>query len=466
MKVLIDPGLMPIDWMVELHGKASNEVWFVTDRPALRREYQSRCGECRFDVYQEILSQTSESLDAATLQADPLKIWWALMNDHQTFLLYDRTIRSPLSNSLKASKMLDYVLCTQHYVERCKPDVVVFMAMPHNIFTWIFAKVAEEMGVRVLYFQETLLPWRFALKEGLRRDPALLRPRRPRCDAGEVELAADFERRKRGSFSEAFPIYERARLSRNKGKFYSLFRDFRQWWRRPDLVLNKALCYYAYRSLWKAPKRGDRFAAFFLHFQPERTTLPESYGFGQQLGAIVALAAALPREMVLYVKEHPSTYTNLCQWDERLPFWYRRLTQVPNVRLLPLDTDPYALIDSSECVATIAGTIGGEALIRGKPVIAFGRGALSLVDTPALHKYTDQASLVHFLDNLAQVKPVEFTLAQHCADIAEATYSGVRGETCFDQIEPRQHSEDVRFAALADAYADLMAVVESTSACK
>jgi hypothetical protein len=456
MKVLVDPGIMPIDQMVALHGEARNEVWFITDKPALKAEYERKAAGCRVDSYPRLLGAEPPQADYCTLQADPLSVWWKLINDHQTYMLYDRTIRRPLSNSLKAANILDFSLRIQTYLEQCRPDIIVFMATPHDISRWLFARVAEELGVRVLYFQETLLPWRFALMEGLRRDATLLRPLKPVQVQLEAELTADFERRKRGSFADAFPIYERDRLIRNRGRFYNFFRDLRRSWRRPDLVLNKALCYRTYQALSHAPVEGERFVSFFLHFQPERTTLPESYGFGQQLGAIVALAAALPPNMYLYVKEHPSIYTADCQWDERLPSWYRRLAQISCVRLLPIETDPYSLIDSSECVATVAGTIGGEALIRGKPVIAFGRGAMSLVRTDALHKYTDPQALKAFLADIGTRRRTGFTLEQYCADIADETYSGTLGETCFEQIEPRQKTEDVRFAALAAAYGDLL----------
>ena len=202
-------------------------------------------------------------------------------------------------------------------------------------------------------------------------------------------------------------------------------------------MLNKALCFRAYRGLSEAPSGEERFVAFFLHYQPERTTLPESYGFAQQFAALAALAAVLPPGLHLYVKEHPSIFTGDCQWDERLPFWYRRIAQIPGVRLLPIETDPYPLIDRSDCVATVAGTIGGEALIRGKPVVAFGRGALSLVRTPALHKYTDQASLRAFLADLERLRETGFTLEQYGKDIAQETYSGTADESSFGAIEER-----------------------------
>jgi hypothetical protein len=458
MRVLVDPGIMPIGQMAALYGTARNEVRFITDSQVLKAHYEREAAGCSMDIYPELLNASPLQADYRILQTDPLSVWWKLIDNHQTYMLYDRTVRRVLSNSMKAAKMLDFSLRAQHYLEQCLPDMLVFMATPHDISRWLFARVAEELGVRVLYFQETLLPWRFALMEGLRRDATLLPPLKPSRDTAEATLTADFEARKRGSFTQAFPVYERDRLLRNKGRFYNFFSDVRRSWRRLDLVVNKALCYRAYRSLSQLPVKGERFVSFFLHFQPERTTLPESYGFGQQLGAIVALAAALPDGMQLYVKEHPSIYTRDCQWGERLPSWYRRLAQTPRVRLLPIETDPYSLIDSSECVATVAGTIGGEALIRGKPVIAFGRGAMTLVQSEALHKYTDPKALKAFLADLGKRRETGFTLRQHCADVTDKTYSGMQGETTFEQIEPRQKTQDVRFAAIAAAYRDLMDV--------
>ena len=75
---------------------------------------------------------------------------------------------------------------------------------------------------------------------------------------------------------------------------------------------------------------------FFLHFQPERTTLPEGYGFAQQLAAIIALDGALPEGTKLYVKEHPTTFTHDCMWKERLPFWYRLIDKFTKVQLVSI----------------------------------------------------------------------------------------------------------------------------------
>jgi hypothetical protein len=52
--------------------------------------------------------------------------------------------------------------------------------------------------------------------------------------------------------------------------------------------------------------------------------------------------------------------------------FYRAVSSLPSTYLVPLERDTFELIDSSVAVATITGTVGLEALCRGKRVIVFG----------------------------------------------------------------------------------------------
>ena len=47
------------------------------------------------------------------------------------------------------------------------------MFMPHSLETWIFAKVSEFYGTKVLYFQNTIIPWRFFF-QGIQDKPLLV----------------------------------------------------------------------------------------------------------------------------------------------------------------------------------------------------------------------------------------------------------------------------------------------------
>lgn len=459
MKILIDPGIMPVVQMVDFRRRAAHEVSFITDNVALRDEYRRADSAELPALYPRLGELRSDGNVVSRLRADPVRIWQKLIDDHQTLMIYDRSARAPLSNSLKIAMIIDYVIQCQACLEAAKPDVLVYMATPHDIVRWVFARVAEELGVRVQYFQETLLPWRFALMEGIIRDAVPVLPPAFATSANEMSLAVDYVKRKQGTFDEAFPRYERDRLNRNCGRYYNFRKDLARSWKRPDLMLNKALCYRAYQSLAREAVEGGKFAVFFMHFQPERTTLPEGYGFAQQLAAIIALAAALPTGTWLYVKEHPTTFTHDCMWKERLPFWYRLIDKIENVQILPIGADPYELMDRSVCVSTIAGTVAGEALIRGKPVVIFGRGSISLAQTPGLHKYVEQHGLRAFFAGLETERPARFSLSDYFSDIAGKTYSGAEGHRDFDAIQA--NLEQVRFAALFDAFADIMGVART-----
>lgn len=462
MKILIDPGIMPAAQMINLRRRAAHDVSFITDNVALQDEYLRLDPAAIMPLYPPMRELRASREAGHGLRADPIRIWQKLIDDHQTMMIFDRTARVPLSNSLKVALIIDYVIACQTHLEAKMPDILVYMATPHDITRWVFARVAEELGVRVQYFQETLLPWRFALMEGICRDAVPVPPPTVTTSANETALAAAYAKRKQGSFDEAFPKYERDRLNRNRGRYYNFGRDLIRSWKRPDLMLNKALCYRAYQSLAREPVDGDTYAIFFMHFQPERTTLPEGYGFAQQLAAIIALDDALPEGTKLYVKEHPTTFTHDCTWKERLPFWYGLVDKIKKVQLVPIEADPYELMDKSVCVSTIAGTVAGEALIRGRPVVIFGRGSISLAQTPLLHKYVEREALRAFLGSPNAKGPPRFSLLNYFGEIAGNTYSGAEGHREVDAIQA--NLERVRFAALSEAFADIMGAARDRAA--
>ena len=110
-----------------------------------------------------------------------------------------------------------------------------------------------------------------------------------------------------------------------------------------------------------------------LQYQPEVTTSPMAGVFVDQESTITQLSAAAPAGWLVIVKEHRFTFDKkgsgeLCR---RVDF-YDRVARLPNVRIAPLDTPPFQLIDKARAIATATGTSGWEALLRGKPVLLFG----------------------------------------------------------------------------------------------
>ena len=120
-----------------------------------------------------------------------------------------------------------------------------------------------------------------------------------------------------------------------------------------------------------------KYIFFSLHHQPEKTSLPMGTVFENQILAIEILSKSIPKNWVIYVKEHPTQFysglLNLKNKHYREIEDYKKLLSFPNVRFVKLTEDSGKLIKNSIATSTITGTVGWESLSRyNKPVILFG----------------------------------------------------------------------------------------------
>lgn len=122
-----------------------------------------------------------------------------------------------------------------------------------------------------------------------------------------------------------------------------------------------------YRRQAKQPELNRKFIYVPLHYQPELTTSPCAGAFVEQLLMVQLLSASVPKDVYLYVKEHPKQDS----LGRSLAF-YQELAKMRNVKLTPRDYDSSTLSQHSLAVATAIGTAGWEALFQKKPVIMFG----------------------------------------------------------------------------------------------
>jgi capsule polysaccharide export protein KpsC/LpsZ len=136
---------------------------------------------------------------------------------------------------------------------------------------------------------------------------------------------------------------------------------------------------------------------------------------------IETLAAALPKDWVIYVKEHPT------QWLIRGPVYfgyryrgyYEKISKLSNVFLVPINTDSFTLIDKSQALATVTGSAGWEAVLRGKPALVFGypwyrdcQGVFMVNNTETVRSVLDlvykglisidQNNILHYLVNFGK----------------------------------------------------------------
>lgn len=127
---------------------------------------------------------------------------------------------------------------------------------------------------------------------------------------------------------------------------------------------------------WSKPSTTP-YCIYALHTQPESSIDVAGAYFSDQIGLIQFIARSLPVTHELYVKIHPTDI------DGKDLKFYRRIKSIPGVRLIHDDLDSRTLIEQSDMIFTLTGTIGLEGGLLGKPVITFAKVYFN--DLPTVH---------------------------------------------------------------------------------
>lgn len=348
------------------------------------------------------------------------KISW----DSQTLMLYDRDSVSFKieTSSLRSIKIINYAYSCASLIEQLKPKCIFYHNMPHQFKSWVFCNIAEHMGVKIYYPEYTYIPWRYYLVEGINKPGRLIQIENDKTEEiseqEHLNLEKLFNQRILNS-KISMPDYS---LKFNGSYSNSLAVELKNFCKRPDLIINKILCIQKYKKLetFEMPKIKD--VVFFLHYQPELSTLPRGYEFAQQYNAIKILSYALPKDATLFVREHLGTFKNLCTWKERNREFYNQISSIPNVKILSLERPSYEIINSCGTVATISGTSAIEGLLRKKKIITFSPvGPYMFLNHVNLHKYQNFDKLKNFL---IEKKSDTITLSDFSTNLNKFTISG------------------------------------------
>jgi len=378
---------------VELFLLVKNKEWYNVDWGNSNK----RVHLIKNDIFDKSLNGELSSCNNERI----LSLTKKLLNDNNTLLLADRL---PLKmkkrygfGMLNYSRyILNLVRNVFDFLEKINPDIVYFRTTPHSIVEWVMAHVSDELLVPMVINELAPCPWRHSLYLGYEKNRSPIKVECSEDVESEIKLLNDYIKINSGDYSAALPKYEKKRLNFNKGKYYNLRKDIIKWYKRPDFLLNKYLCFKFYSNNSIQPDFNRKYSVFFLQYQPERTTLPEGFGFTQQLFAIYALRQALPSDVILYVKEHPSIFTNKCIPSQRHTSFYEDINKLENVELIKINSDTFSLLDRALLVSTITtGSVGRQALIRGVPIVYFGRTVFN--ESLGVHLYKNIDSLSGYI---------------------------------------------------------------------
>ena len=276
-----------------------------------------------------------------------------------------------------------------------KIDSVLFLNIPHLFYDTLLYQVAKAKGIETLVITQSLFPNLYYSLNSV-NDYGILPPLSPQKEiepiTNEWREASDWyymqnikqERGELGTLGVrgifhllvfllttspsklCRPAYI-LRLIKSMRKITSAFPE----WRDPfaKFFHVKQLTYFENLiEFERAEINLDRkFVYFPLQLQPEMTTSSLGSRYSDQILAIEQLAKIIPTDCFIYVKENPKQTGEM-----RGPMFFHRLRRISSVRILPSHANTHTLTDHAVFVATVTGTVGWEAIRKGKNVLVFG----------------------------------------------------------------------------------------------
>lgn len=176
---------------------------------------------------------------------------------------------------------------------------------------------------------------------------------------------------------------------KHRNRFDKLKNNINYWLIRQNLAKRKLKNISDYKEmkikLIKKLPKDERYYYFSFHLEPEATVLYLGGGiYENQIKLIQNIAASIPPETYLYVKDHPHEYA----YREAID--YERLLKIPNVRLIHQSIPGKILINKAIGVFTINGTAGFEALLLGKQVFCYAKNQYSFHKRVSLIEHIKQ----------------------------------------------------------------------------
>jgi hypothetical protein len=195
-------------------------------------------------------------------------------------------------------------------------------------------------------------------------------------------------------------------------------------------------------------KRQGHFALYPLNTEPEVALLAFGRPYRNQIESVRLVASSLPVGWKLAVKEHPNAL------GYRSAGFYQKLLDIPNVVVIGPQVRSERLIDQCGLVFLVYGTIGLEAIIKGKPLVVLNPTPYGIFPSHMVRYMDDPWKLGAIVRSLLSdyrydESLVEAYLAAHIATgIRVNLFTGLLGKGGRETISS-QASIDEQYAGLA-----------------
>jgi hypothetical protein len=290
---------------------------------------------------------------------------------------------------------------------RSKPTHMVFEETPHEVADFALFRLAGWLGIPVLFFQPSLVGpqvvARSSLTNILEVECPLVGPKNLAADRKGVQAISqgaisklqtgggtallDRQKRVDGVSSRGS---QRINVVKHIGRRVGSVPANRlvnltghvllgeRLRRVLEVVLEWSLRRSLHRTVAGLPSvpsnRDAKYALFALHYEPERTNMPEGLPYLSQLDAVLEARKFLPPDVTLLVKEHYAQQSSsLRGYVGRSITAYEYLGSVPGIEVLGVGANSGKLMKDAECIFTMTGKIGIEAAFGGTPAVYMGQ---------------------------------------------------------------------------------------------
>ena len=290
---------------------------------------------------------------------------------------------------------------------RSKPTHMVFEETPHEVADFALFRLAGWLQIPVLFFQPSLVGPQVVARSSLTHivdvDCPLIGPKNLVSDRKAVRTIShaaisklqtgggtallDRQKRVDGVSSRSAQKvnvikHVARRVGRSPANRLVNFTGHVLLGERVRRVLEVALEWSLRRSLHRtvaglpsAPANPKaKYALFALHYEPERTNMPEGLPYLSQLDAVLEARSFLPFDVTLLVKEHYAQQSSsLRGYVGRSVTAYEYLNSIPGIEVLGVGANSRELMKNAECIFTMTGKIGIEAAFAGTPAVYMGQ---------------------------------------------------------------------------------------------
>jgi hypothetical protein len=162
---------------------------------------------------------------------------------------------------------------------------------------------------------------------------------------------------------------------------------------------------------------NEKYVFYPMHDPYDGNLLARAPQYINQLFVMENISRSLPAGYQLYVKTHPGNIGAIPLEE------LKKITKLPNVRLLSPYENSLKIIKNSACVITINSTVGWEAMLLKKPVINLGRAFYEV--SGLTYPVRDLYKLPETIKLALRVNPVkEEMLLKFVSAIKAVTYPG------------------------------------------